>query len=96
MRTSFASDICPCCEFSRSSTSVQHWHSNLPDLRRAVDLGCAKCGFALKCVNWAVLRLFRYEEITRMRVYPDAPMKIHLENPYRVSHLDIFTLSDKG
>lgn len=91
-----ASDICPCCKFSRSSTSVQYWDCTLPDLRSAVDLGCAKCGFALKCVDWAVPRLFRYGEITRIRVYPDAPMEIYLENPYRVSSLDIFTLSGKG
>jgi hypothetical protein len=87
--------ICPCCKLSKKSNQVFPWDSTISDLQRAA-YSCPKCKFGLACVDWAVPRLFRHEDIEKIRVYKGEPLEVHLKEPCRIVRLEFFTLSGKS
>ena len=87
--------ICPCCKLSKKSNQVLSWDSTISDLQRAA-YGCPKCKFGLACVDWAIPRLFRYEDIEKIRVWQNEPLEVHLKEPYRIIRMEFFTLSGKS
>lgn len=70
---------------------MRYYDGSLDDLREATRLHCPRCSFVLKCVDWAVPRLFKYEDITKIRVWENYPCSIYLHNGW--IDLDLFTLS---
>ena len=87
-------DVCQCCKLSKKSSLVLPWDCTFADLRAAY--GCSKCKFALACVNWAVPKLFRHQDIDKIRVHQDEPLEVHLRESYRIIRLEFFTLSGKS